>query len=88
MTELAEAAPNACACKKGVAFRVKCRMLPCSVVHSQEFWRSRIGEQEALFGEARETNMAARSMIPCAKCAGLAMFEVAVDLTQVTSYQV
>ena len=88
VTELAEAAPNACACKKGVAFRVKCRMLPCSVVHPQEFWRSRIGEQEALFGEARETNMAARSMIPCAKCAGLAMFEVAVDLTQVASYQV
>ena len=41
-----------------------------------------------MFGEARETNMAARSMIPCAKCAGLAMFEVAVDLTQVASYQV
>ena len=32
--------------------------------------------------------MAARSMIPCAKCAGLAMFEVAMDLTQVASYQV
>ena len=82
VTELAEAAPNAC------AFRVKCRMLPCSVVHPQEFWRSRIGQQEALFGEAKETNMAARSMIPCAKCAGLAMFEVAVDLPQVASYQV
>ena len=65
MTELA--APNECVRKKGVAFQARCRTLPCSVVRKSSGARS----ASRRFGEAKETIIAARRVIPCAKCAGL-----------------
>ena len=38
-----------------------------------------IDEQEAFFGEAKKTIIAARSILQWMKCAGLAMFDVALD---------
>ena len=63
VTELAEAVPDARACKKGAAFKSKAGRRQTVSSTRKSLGGAEIGEQEALFVEAKKTIIAARSIL-------------------------